>query len=79
MFELKKGQRVCLNDKKVFGFIARKGVLGLKSSSFVITDDMGKQHVYTGPSAKNHVVYIDTCVNEDGDPCPIPIDHLCKR
>lgn len=78
MIELKNGSRVYLSDKNVFGKIVRDGVLGLKSKSFLIADESGKQYIYTGSSAMKNVINTITCTNEEGCLCTIPSESASK-
>ena len=68
-----KDDRVFLADKRAYGTISRIGVMGLKDSYVVIGDD-GKQFVYTGKLAQNHVVCAKDCKNNCGESYQLPMD-----
>ena len=70
---LTKDDRVFLADKRLYGTISRTGVLGFKGS-YVVVDDDGKQLVYTGKIAQNHVVCAKECKNNCGESYELPMD-----
>lgn len=68
------GDRVFLCDRREYGTVVKKGILGFKvSSSYVITCDSGQKFCYTGSISK-HVVCCEDSMNDCGSKFLLPLD-----
>lgn len=68
------GDRVFLCDRREYGTVVKKGILGFKvSNSYVVTSDSGKNICYTGSISK-HVVCCKDNMNDCGSRFLLPLD-----
>lgn len=68
------GDRVFMCDRREYGTVVKKGILGFKvSSSYVVTCDSGKNVLYTGTVSK-HVVCCEDSTNDCGSKFLLPLD-----
>lgn len=71
---ISSGDRVFLCDRREYGTVVKKGILGFKvSSSYVVACDSGKNVMYTGSISK-HVVRCRDSMNDCGSKFLLPLD-----
>lgn len=68
------GDRVFMCDKREYGTVVKRGILGFKTSnSYVVTCDSGNRSLYTGSISKNVVCCKDS-MNDCGSKFLLPLD-----